>query len=557
MQSRFSRPFLLRSTFIVGLGGAASMLAVLFSPAGADDGTRAASGGQVVTRRLTPEQYQAIIADVFGPTVKIGGRFDATMRVDGLLEVGASRISVSPTGMEQYDAIARSIAEQIMDPQNREVLLHCKPKSPAGTDEACARQFLGETGRLLFRRPLSRPELDLHVAAAGAAAAATKNFYTGLSLSLAGMLSAPQFLFRKEAVEPDPAHRGAYRLDSYAKAARMSFFLWNAGPDQLLLDAAEKGELNTPQGLHRQIERMLASPRLEAGMRAFFADMLHFDEFASLVKDTVIYPKFGSQVGEDAREQTLKTLVARLLTERSDYRDIFTTKKTFLTKSLAAVYKVPFTVDVPNGSPDGWRAYEFPGDDPRAGILMHVSFVALHSHPGRSSPTIRGKALREIMLCQKVPAPPADVKFDIVQDTSNPVYKTARDRLTAHGTNPVCAGCHKVIDPMGLALENFDGGGAFRTTENGVTIDTSGELDGIKFTNAAGLGKAVHDNPAVPSCLVDRMTAYALGRSPSGEEATWTNALKSGFAKDNYIVPELMRRIVSAPEFYRAVPPEQ
>ena len=143
-----------------------------------------------------------------------------------------------------------------------------------------------------------------------------------------------------------------------------------------------------------------------------------------------------------------------------------------------------------------WQPYEFPPNDPRAGILSQVSFVALHSPPGRSSPTLRGKALREIMLCQRVPAPPGNVEFKIVQDTNNPEYKTARARLDVHRTNPVCAGCHKLIDPMGLALENFDGDGAYRTSENGAKIDASGALDGVTFTDAVGLGKAMHDNPA-------------------------------------------------------------
>ena len=179
----------------------------------------------------------------------------------------------------------------------------------------------------------------------------------------------------------------------------------------------------------------------------------------------------------------------------------------------------------------------------------------MFSHPGRSSPTLRGKALREIFLCQKVPAPPGDVNFTIVQDTSNPVYKTARERLQAHATNPVCTGCHKITDPMGLALENFDGGGSYRTMENGVPLDTTGELDGVKFTNGAELGRAVHDNAAATSCLVDRISAYALGRTPAKSEATdWVAPLKQAFTADNYVVPALMRRIATSPEFYRAAP---
>lgn len=509
-------------------------------------------------RRLTPEQYTQVIADVFGPAIKIGGRFDPGFRVDGLLEVGASQANISPSGMEQYDVIARSIAAQVLDERRRELMVPCKPKSQSAPDDACAGEFLTSVGELLFRRPLSDRELRLHVRSAREAAAGLKDFHAGLGLSLAAMLSEPAFLFRQENFEADPDRRGELRLDAYSKASRLSFFLWNSGPDRALLAAARKGELETREGLARQVERMLASPRLESGLRAFFADMLHFEDFATLTKDNAIYPKFSAQVAEDAQEQTLRTIIDVTLAERGDYRDIFTTKKTHLTRPLAAIYQVPLAVKVPNGAPEKWLPYEFSANDPRGGVLMQVAFVTLHSHPGRSSPTLRGKALREIFLCQKVPAPPGDVNFTIVQDTSNPVYKTARERLKAHATNPVCTGCHKITDPMGLALENFDGGGSYRTSENGVPLDTTGELDGVKFTNGAELGRAVHDNPAAVSCLVDRMSAYALGRTPArSEAAAWVAPLKQGFAADKYVVPDLMRRIATSPEFYRAAPVQE
>jgi hypothetical protein len=499
---------------------------------------------------LTPDQYRAVIHDVFGADIKIGGRLDAIPRVNGLMAVGANSMSVSPSSMEQFDSIARSIGAQVTDARHRNVLIPCIPKSTNDADEACARRFFSDVGSLLLRRPLTAEELALYVDSAGAAARQLKDFYSGLSLGLAGLLSAPEFLYRQETTAPDPEHHGV-RLDAYAKAARLSFFLWDSVPDRRLLAAARKGELDTPAGLERQVDRMIASPRLEQGVRAFFSDMLHFDEFANLAKDTAIYPKFSSEVAADAREQTLRTLVDLLLTRRGDYRDVFTTKRTFMTKALAAVYRVPLALDEPNGAPDAWQPYEFGADDPRAGILMQVSFVALNAHPGRSSPTLRGKALREVLLCERVPPPPGNVDFSLVQDTGNPVYKTARTRLTAHHRNPVCAGCHKLIDPIGLALENFDGGGDYRTTENGEPIDTSGELDGVKFASGAQLGQVLHNNPAAASCLVTRLSAYALGHAPEQDEKPWIEQLRADFSADKYVVPALMRQIALSPEFYR------
>ena len=518
---------------------------------------QSASEARVVTRLLTPEQYETVIHDVFGSQIKLGGRFDPGLRVDGLLEVGASQVSVSETSMEQYDNMARTIAAQVVEPDQRRLMISCEPKSPAAADDKCARQFLIEAGRLLFRRPMTEDEADLYVRAAHVATEDIDDFYQGLGIALAALLESPQFLFRQEIARPVPGGAGEYSLDAFSRASRLSFFLWNAVPDLQLLRAAENGELDTPAGVARQVDRMLASPRLTDGVRGFFTDMLQLDAIDRMNKDTVVYPMFSAQVASNAREQTLKTIIDVLVDRRADYREIFTTRKTFLTQTLASIYRVPLAGDMPNGYPDDWKPYDFPEDDPRAGILTHVSFVALHSHPGRSSPTVRGKALREIMLCQKVPIPPGDVNFTLVQDTENSVYKTARARLTAHANEPVCAGCHKITDPMGLALENFDGTGGFRTTENGAPIDTTGALDGVQFTDSAGLGEAVAENPAATSCVVDRLSSYALGRTTTRGEAAWVEELKQSFANSGYNFPKLMRTIIMSPEFFRGAPPRK
>ena len=509
----------------------------------------------VVTRRLSPEQYRQIVTDIFGPGIKIGGRFEPEAREGGLLAIGAGRASVTASGLEQYDGMARTIAAQVVDEEHRGVLIPCKPVSATEPDADCAGRFIASAGRLMYRRALTAEELKARVALAGTAATATKSFYNGLATSLADMLVSPQFLFWEQSSEPDPDRPGQYRLDAYSKASQLSFLLWNAAPDSRLLAAAESGDLNTKSGLTKQVDRLLASPRLESGVRAFFVDMLGFDQFASLSKDATIYPKFNAQASREAKEQTLRTIVDQVLTRRGDYRDLFTTRRTFLTRTLGAIYGVPVVKTTPNDAPDDWQEFEYPAGDPRAGILMQASFVALHAHPGRSSPTIRGKALREVVLCQKVPDPPGNVNFTVVQDTKNPMFKTARDRVTAHRTEPACAGCHKLIDPMGLAMENFDGGGSFRTTENGAAIDASGDLDGVKFSGPAGLGQAVHDSPAAPSCLVNRLSSYALGRTPTKAEIDWINGLGKDFAADGYKVPDLLRRVALSDELYRVAPP--
>lgn len=532
----------------IGVSSIAATNTVAVPPETAADPPR----GKV--HRLTSTQYAGIIADLFGSNINIGGRFEPDQRIDGLIAVGSGRISVSSAGLEQYDSMARSIASQVLAPENRQAVMPCVPASATAPDDVCAGKFLAKTGAALFRRPLTAGELKAQVAAANRAAVTAGNFYSGLALSLSSLLVAPEFLFRIEEVEADPEVAGGFRLRAVSKAQRLSFFLWNAVPDQELMTAALKGDLDTEKGLTKQVDRMLSSPRLEDGVRAFFDDMLHLEDMDSLVKDATIFPKFDSQIAADAREQTLRTIVNVVLAPNGDYRDIFTVKKTFLTPKLASIYRVSLPNNAPIGAPDKWDTYEFPANDPRAGILMQTAFLTAHSHPGRTSATLRGKAVREVFLCQIVPPPPPNVEFTIVQDTSNPEYKTARARLAAHSESPACAGCHKIVDPIGLALENFDGGGSYRTNENGVALDTTGELDRVRFTNGAELGKAVRDNAATTSCLVQRLTAYGLGQTPTKTQTEWVGGLKDAFAKDGYNVPALMRRLAVSREFYRAVP---
>jgi hypothetical protein len=510
-----------------------------------------AGGGPEVTRRLSQEQYRQVVSDIFGPTIKVGGRFEPDIRRDGLLAMGAAQVSVTASGLEEYDKIARNVAAQVVSEAHRDTLIPCTPASAKQPDDACAGKFLSETGRMLYRRPLTQEELTGRVKVANDAAVGLKDFYSGLGIALATMLESPKFLFRQEIAEPDPDHSGQYRMDAYSKASQLSFFLWNAAPDPELLAAAEKGDLNSQSGLEKQVDRMIASPRLQGGVRAFFTDMLGFDEFETLAKDSMIFPKFNTKVAKDAQEQTLRTITNTLLVEKGDYRDIFTTRKTFLSPVLASVYEVPLVAPAGN-----WAPYEFPEGDPRAGIVSQVAFVALHSHPGRSSPTLRGKAVREVLLCQKVPTPPANVNFTLVQDTKNPQYKTARARLHAHATDATCAGCHKIMDPIGLGLEAFDSGGSLRASENGETLDTSGELDGMKFTDAAGLAKAVHDDAAAPACVVTRAASYGLGRLPTKDETDWVKALQASFKDGGYRFPALLRQIATSPEFYRVSPPQ-
>jgi len=506
-------------------------------------------------RRMSPEQYANTIHYIFGDDIRVVAALTPLPRTDGLLASGAASVGMTIGEIQQLQSTAATIAAQILDKGSpgdriaprRDYLVPCKPANVAAPDDVCAAKFIKQTGRLLYRRALPDATIAGLVADANRGATNLKDFYAGLGTVIEGMLIDPNVLMIADTTEPDPKNPGKRRLDGYSVAARLSFFLWDAGPDEMLLQAAEKGDLHTAKGRARVVTAMMASPRLEDGVRAFFDDMFGFEEFAIVSKDPATYPMVTGQTLIDAREQSLRTVVDHLVTRNQDYRDLFTTRSTFMSPALAPVYQV-----VPR---QGWVPYEFPEGSPRVGLLSQVSFLALHSHPARSSATKRGKALRELLLCQRVPAPPANVDFSAVENPDARL-RTARERLNFHSQNPVCAGCHKITDPMGLALENFDGAGRFRATEKGVALDTTGTLDGKAFADMQGLGAALHDHPALPTCLVRRMYSYGTGGPLTRADNPAVTALSTAFKESGFKVPDLMRVIATSDAFLEVVNPE-
>jgi hypothetical protein len=200
--------------------------------------------------------------------------------------------------------------------------------------------------------------------------------------------------------------------------------------------------------------------------------------------------------------------------------------------------------------------YTFGSSDPHAGILTLAAFLMLDpTHEGRSSPTIRGKTVRELLLCQKIPPPPGNVDFKLVQDTHNLLYRTARDRLTAHRDNPACAGCHSITDPIGLAIENYDAIGQYRTQENDAVIDASGSFEHKPYKDVVALEKILHDSPATTNCVAKRLYEYGVGRPVVPAEKQWLEYLGEHFAADQYKFPALMRTVATSKAF-RAISPD-
>ena len=360
------------------------------------------------------------------------------------------------------------------------------------------------------------------------------------------LLAAPEFLFRVERAEPVPGAPGQQRLTADTLAARLSYFLWNAGPDEALRAAAAAGELTDEAVLARHVDRLLASPRFEAGVRAFFDDLLHLADLTGLQKDLVRFPTFSQALARDAREQTLRLIVDHLQAREGDYRELFTTRRSFMTRTLGPLYRVPVRSRE-------WEAMEFPAGHPRAGLLSHASLLMLHAHSGRSSPTLRGEFLRESLLCETVPPAPADIEFALFNNDRSAEHRTARDRLEVHSTAPSCRGCHQLTDPIGLGLEQFDGIGQHRTTENDARIDESGELDGRRFADHVELGAALGEHPRLAPCLVENLYKYAVGRAIAGAERGLVSGIADEFAAAGFRLKAAVRAIALSPGLRAAV----
>lgn len=491
-------------------------------------------------QRLTKPQYQAAIADIFGPDVVVPPALEPDIAVEGFESVGATGAAVSARGIEQYEAAAQAIAKQITtEPRFFARVSTCQPRTP--DDAGCARALVAPLGEKVFRRPLTEAEITKLIGVVTQAALTAGSFEKGAFYGISALLQSPFFLYRPVVGEADPEEAGKLRFTAYELATRLSFFLWNTIPDTALLEAAKMGRLDTHEGVKAEVDRMLASPKARAGLRNFVREWLRLGDLDLLQKDTKIFTTYTSDLGAMAREETLKGFEDLAFDRDADIRDVMTTRRAFVTPKLASMYQVP----APNAN--GFGLVELPEKTGRRGLLGQIAFLSLYAHPTSTSATLRGKFVREKLLCTPIPPPPVDVNTALPEPTEK--EKTLRERVKIHFAAPTCAACHTAMDPIGLGLEQFDGIGRFRTKENGATIDTSGELDGVTFADAASLGQAIHDNPAFPGCVTRKMFLYATGSLPTADLVKTTDALNERFVASGYRMKSLMATVATSRAF--------
>jgi hypothetical protein len=385
--------------------------------------------------RLTAIQYRNTVRDLFAqvPALRLPAALEPDTSPGGFTAIGATVDPLSARGVEQYEAAALDLVDQIFtDAALRSSLVGCEPT------DACVGTYLHALLRRAWRRPVAASEVADYVALEHTVANEEGDPWAGLAAATSAILQSTQFLYRVELGEPELGRLGRPGIRRYRGnevASRLSYFLWASMPDDVLLDAAEAGELDSVQGIRSQAARLLQSPRARGGLGQFFGELLSLDALATIAKAS---PDFTPALAASMREELERVVQDVVFTRDSDLRQLLDTRATFVDGALAQLYGLP------PPSAEGFEPTSFPESGPRAGLLGLAGTLAIFSRVSTSSPTLRGRFIRERLLCESIAPPPPGV------DRSLPV------------SSPACAACHSRMDPLGRPLERFDAIGAER-----------------------------------------------------------------------------------------------
>ena len=395
-------------------------------------------------------------------------------------------------------------ATGVSDTPSRRHVFRCRPVSPE-EQWACARTILSDIAERAYRRSISDDDVDTLLKFYDDARMA--GFETGIRAALRAILASPEFVFRFERRPADAAAGEPYRLDDLELASRLSFFLWSSVPDQELLQSARDGRLHDDDELERQVKRMLDDPRSEALSTRFAAQWLELARLDALVPDALLYPNYDRTLGQALRRET-ELLFDSVVRDDSNVLDLLTADYTFVNERLAEHYEIPGVLG------NRFRRVVIT-DEHRRGLLGQGSILAMTAHGDRTSPVLRGVWIRAVLLGAAAPGPPPNVplleKTDAIRDGH---AISGRERLELHRADPACASCHKTIDPLGFALENYDVTGAWRIKDNGVPIDARAELfDGTSGQGPDDLRAALlRYSDAFIASFTENLMTYALGR---------------------------------------------
>jgi hypothetical protein len=424
------------------------------------------------------------------------------------------------------------------DTPSRRRIFTCRPTRPAD-ERACATEIIGHLARRAYRRPIS--ESDLSSLMRFYDEGQTAGFEPGVEMALRAMLASPKFVFR---VERDPAAGspgGVHPVSDIDLASRLSFFLWSSIPDDQLIDVAAQGKLRDRAELARQTRRLLADPRADALATNFASQWLHVRNLRTASPDKNDFPDFDDNLRR-AFEGELDLFFTSIIREDRSVLDLLRADYTFVNERLAKHYGLP------NVYGSQFRRVGLT-DEARWGLLGKGGILLVTSHADRTSPVVRGKWILDNLIGSPPPPPPPDVPA--LPEPAGAELLTMRARMEQHRANPACAGCHKVMDPLGLAMENFDAVGAWRSREAGRPIDASGELgDGTKVDGVVALRKVLLARPEVfVGTMTEKLLTYALGRGLEHSDMPAVRTIVRNSASRGYRFSSLIEGVVDSAPF--------
>jgi hypothetical protein len=458
--------------------------------------------GTVTIHRLNNTEYNNTVRDLLGTSSTPADEFPLDGSGAGFDNL-ASVLTLSAPHLVAMQAAAEELAATAMqESAQRSRIVTC---DLAG-DAACAKTSLLNFVKRAWRRPVTEAELSRYYGAIDDAIATGDTAEQALTTVLEAVLLSPHFLFRAE-IDPDPRSTAARPLSGHELASRLSYFLWSSMPDDALFSAASAGTLPNADTLSIEVMRMLQDPKSQALVENFAGQWLYLRKVDEISPDAELFPSFDQSL-RDAMKQETELLFADVVFNGAPIDQLLLADYSYTNARLAQHYGV--TAPVGNGLSrvDLSDNAQRPG-----GILSHGSVLTVTSHAARTSPVLRGKWVMSQLLCTEIDPPPPDV--DTSLDSGAVTASSLREQLEQHRSVAVCATCHDLMDPIGLGLENFDAIGAYRTSDNGTPIDSSGTLpDGSVFAGAADLRNLIAADPGFVACLVKNLYTYALGRVP-------------------------------------------
>jgi hypothetical protein len=506
---------------------------------GGNAGSPPLSTGGVKLRLLTQAEYLASLQKLFG-TVAAPLDLPADLSVGGFVSFGASVVSVSTTSADKYEIASRAVVSEVFGDMARwQTLVGCQPM--ANLSDACVETFTRAFGRKAFRRDLTDVEVQQWVTVARDAAVLAGNAAQGLSALTSGFLQSPNFLYRVETNALDPAN-GRLKYDGRSMATRLAYFLTGGPPSPELLAAGESGQLDTAAGVQTAAESMLADAALVGRLTSFFNEYTQADLVMVVEKSPTMFPQVNDALRSSMRESARLFFEKVVLAAGADVRLFFDSDQVFADAALAPIYGV-----TPPGS--GFGQFTLAPTSGRAGIMGQAPMLFAHGKPDHSSPTARGLFMARALFCQEVELPDDLMIPELVMDPT----KTTREQLELHRTEPACAGCHAVFDPMGMALEHFDSIGRYRETENGLAINATGALeDGTPFDGAAGLGTAMRGSAAATECLLRHFYRSVNGRDDDRFDQPQVDAMMASLSANGYVFRDLVADFIGSDAFRSA-----